>query len=370
MRTSRPPHWILGDSSSQRFSDYCAAALNCGTDRPNCINWLEVINHGVTALDRIAQGARLRIDSFGQRRDVLAALIRHGGGYQIPFEGEILSIDRQYLGICQVMQDLSQWSTQRHDLHFDQDPLEIVAMFDKWATHQRLIPHRPTSALLPTDLKTFGDTLKAFLAEAGGRVFVKPRYASSASGVCCYRVGQGRQQLIAPIEILRDGGRVRLFNSLRVRSFTHPRDIQDIFRILAPQEMIAESVISKARVNGDRFDLRVVVIGNVAEHIVVRQSPSPITNLHLGNRRGMIQEVNDAVGATRVEACRQLALQAASRFPRSLYCGVDILLPRSGDPLVCEVNAFGDFLPNLFANGKTVYDAIVQAGNVRQEVTV
>ena len=370
MLPSQPGHWILGDSHSNRFSDYCAAASRCGMQTPGCVEWSEVINNGVQALEHIPLGARLRVDSFGQRADVLAMLIRHGGGNEIPQTGEIRSVDHQHSGLCRVLETLGRWSKRRSDVSLCQDPMEIVVMFDKWATHKRMLPHRPRTILLPTDKISFDESLKRFVAEVGGRVFVKPRYASSASGVCCYRNSNDRQQLIAPIEIVREVNGIRLFNSLRVRSFTKPEDIHDIFSVLVPQGMIAETAVDKARVDGDRFDLRIVVINGSADHAVVRQSGSPITNLHLGNRRGTLQAVVESVGAQRLEACRQLALHAASCFAGTLYCGVDILLPRSGDPLVCEVNAFGDFLPNLVAGGKTVYEAILQADASAQETFV
>ncbi len=139
-----------------------------------------------------------------------------------------------------------------------------------------------------------------------------------------FRVSKERKQLIAPIEIERDANRVRLFNSLRVRSYTNPRDIEDIFTVLAPQGMIAEVAVNKARVDGDRFDLRIVVIAGRADHVVARQSSSPITNLHLGNARASLVRVEEAVGTYRLHECRQLALRTTELFPRALYFGVDI----------------------------------------------
>ncbi len=364
------PHWVLGDQAGRRVADYCTAAEQCGRPRPSCIDWLDVIRDGPGILDQVPKHARLRIDSFGQRGEVIASLIRHGGGNEFPQRGEILSLDHQYLGLCRVLRDLNDWSLNRYDVEFDQQPGEIAIMFDKWATHRRMLPHRPKTVLLPTERSLFHDELRQFIRDCRGRVFVKPRYASSASGVCCYRISNHRQQLIAPIEIMRDAGRVRLFNSLRVRSYTCPRDIQDIFSVLAPQGMVAESAVNKARVDGDRFDLRVVVISGRADHLVARQSASPITNLHLGNARASLDMVTEAVGSERLEACRQLALHAAARFPGTRYCGVDVLLPRTGIPLVCEVNAFGDFLPNLVAAGRTVYEAILKIDECHREVLV
>jgi hypothetical protein len=364
------PHWVIGDPAGRRVAMYRAAAEACGLPMPECVDWIDLIERGCKTLEKIPVGARLRIDSFGDRQEALEALIRLGGGDQSPQRGEIRSLSEQYVGMCHALRTLDDWASSRTDVMLDQSPREIEVMFDKWATHHRMLPHRPATILLPETIEELNDVLMPFINECGGRVFVKPQYASSASGVCCYRLLKDRQQLIAPIELVREDGEVRLFNSLRVRSFTDPRDIRDIFSRLIPQGTIAEVAVNKARVDGDRFDLRVVVIDGQADHVVVRQSASPMTNLHLGNRRGTLEAVADAVGSDRLQACRDLALQAASRFPETLYCGVDILLPRRGEPLVCEVNAFGDFLPNVIAGGRSVYEAILLADTQAQQVLV
>ncbi|HCS51541.1 STM4014 family protein [Rubinisphaera sp.] len=363
-------HWILGDPDGQRVADYRAAAARCGLQRPRCIAWTDVINDGLDLFDEIPSDSRLRIDSFGQNQAAIAALIRHGGGLEIPQIGQILSLNHQYRGLCRVLRALNDWSVNRPDIELDQQPGDIELMFDKWATHRKMMSCRPETTLLPTESLEFFKRLALFVEDCGGRVFVKPRYASSASGVCCYRVSNNRQQLIAPVEIVRDSGHIRLFNSLRVRSYTSTRDIHDIFTALAPQGMIAEAAVNKARINGDRFDLRIVVINGRADHLIARQSSSPITNLHLGNTRASLESVCQVVGMERLQSCRHLALHAANHFPETLYCGVDILLPKSGSPLVCEVNAFGDFLPNLIANGQTVYEAILKSNGRNLEVLV
>lgn len=352
-------HWILGDAYGRRVEDYRFAAMRCGHPKPECIGWDEVIHKGIAILNQIPRDARLRIDSFGEREEVINSIVRFGGGDSFPERGEIRSVHHQYTGICRVLRSLNSWSQIRSDICWDQETDDIEVMFDKWATHLRMLPHRPETILLPTNEDELDAVLTPFLHRCGGRIFVKPRYGSSASGVCFYRVTNHRQQLIAPIEIDRASNRIRLFNSLQVRSYTSPSDIRDIFRVLAPQGLIAEAAVNKARVDGDRFDLRIVVINRQADHIVVRQSPSPITNLHLGNRRGSLDAVIDSVGHDRLQHCRRLAIHAASCFPKTLYCGVDILLPQSGDPRICEVNAFGDFVPNLTADGKTIYEAIL-----------
>ena len=50
------------------------------------------------------------------------------------------------------------------------------------------------------------------------------------------------------------------------------------------------------------------------------------------------------------------------KFPRSLYGGLDVLVPQGvGDPFLLEINAFGDLLPNLLHREQDTYTAEILA---------
>jgi hypothetical protein len=187
-----------------------------------------------------------------------------------------------------------------------------------------------------------------------GRLFLKPLHGSSGSGVCALRWKPGKAQLAAPLTV--ENG--RLFNCLRVRTYERWEDIEAILGHLLPQGMIAERWIPKLALDGGVVDLRVLVIGGRSRHRVVRQSRGPITNLHLGNRRGQEEALRQALGGDLWEKALRLAEQAAACFPRCLYAGVDILLDVRGQAWVGEINAFGDLLPGLVHEGESAYQAI------------
>ena len=350
---------LVGNPENRRVRDFQTAAEGLGFDRPRCVGWLELLNDRDRALTRVADAELIRIDSPGEDDDVLHQLIHLGGGNGRLAFGEIGFLPQQYHGFCQALDWLSNL-----DMSFQNSPADIQVMFDKWSSHERFaatgIP-RPATWLAPESPEALRDSRSAWCSANSGRLFLKPRYASSASGVCAYRWSHGREQLIAPIEIQRDRGAVRLYNSLRVRQYTSFENIDAILERLLPQGMIVERWIRKARGPNGQFDLRVLVIGGEARHLVVRQSHHPMTNLHLGNRRGSIDEVRDAFGENLLNACTRLAERATACFPNSLYAGVDILVPAKGEPLVCEINAFGDLLPNLTHRGETTYEAILNA---------
>ncbi|MHB8899822.1 MAG: STM4014 family protein [Thermoguttaceae bacterium] len=350
---------IVGNPENRRVRDFQAAAERIGLGRSACVGWTDLLDDPPGALARLRAAELVRLDSPGENDGVLHRLIRLGGGSGRLAFGEIGFLREQYCGFSQVLDWLS-----ASGLVFQNSPADVKVMFDKWASDRRFsaggVPC-PATSLAPETPDRFRQFRSAFGPPDSGRLFLKPRFASSASGVCAYRWSHGREQLIAPVELRRDGLAVRLYNSLRVRRYTSLEEITAILDNLLPQGMIGQPWIRKAKLPDGQFDLRILVVRGEARHVVVRQSHYPMTNLHLGNRRGCLDEVQDAFGPRTVDRCRRVAEDAAACFADSLYAGVDVLLPGKGDPLVCEINAFGDLLPNVTHRGETTCEAILRA---------
>src|SRR5690606_25620340 len=99
---------------------------------------------------------------------------------------------------------------------------------------------------------------------------------------------------------------------------------------------------------------------------VVRQSPHPITNLHLGGTRGDLEalrrQVPAAAWAAAMRSCVAVFEQHAC-----LHIGVDLLFEAGlcGHRVV-EANAFGDLLPGLTRGGLSVYEWELEALRARE----
>ncbi len=232
------------------------------------------------------------------------------------------------------------------------DPAEILVMFDKRACHRRL---QAAGVAVPEGLPeptTYAGLRKAMAERGWRRVFVKSAHGSSSSGVLALQTdGRDRVRADTSVDLV---GR-RLFNSLRVRTYTHERDIESIVDALATDGLHVERWFPKAGLAGRTVDLRVVVIAGRATHAVVRASLSPLTNLHLGNDRGNLAALRARAGAE-YEAALSTCERAAACFPGSLHVGVDLMFsPDFRRHAVAEVNAFGDLLPGLIVDGRDTY---------------
>ncbi len=331
---------LVGSPDSRRIREFRASWLALGQSEPVLIDYLKL----PTTPPRVDV---LRLESPGENAELAAFLIGLGGGRRgvVLEHGELADLREFHTGYCELLRRVADWGLPAFNT-----PADIATMFDKWRCHQRFVAAglcRPAAALAPS-------SFSQWLAERPeqGRIFLKPLHGSSSSGVCALRWTRTRQQLQCPLSI--DSG--RLYNSLRVRRYESWAEIEYILSRLLPQGMIAETWIPKLSLPAGSVDLRVLVIAGTARHTVFRQSHSPMTNLHLGNRRAFPSGLEDA----RVEATR-LAVAAAACFPDSLCVGVDVLLDARGRTYIGEVNAFGDLLPGLIHQGEDAYTAIARA---------
>ncbi|GGX73170.1 hypothetical protein GCM10010358_29540 [Streptomyces minutiscleroticus] len=345
---------VVGNGGNRRVRLFAAAARAAGLPEPRVVEWRDVLRDGGHAF---ADDEVVRLDSPGEDAWVDRALRDVGDPTRV--EGSARWYGRFLAAV----------GTLRGGLRLD-DPGELAVLFDKRLCHGLLdaagvpVPPSPTSGgAVP--VRGWSDVRALLREHAMPRAFVKLAHGSSASGVLAVETaGPGRVRATTSVEIAPDG---RLYNSLRVRRYTDERDVAAVVDRLAPDGLHVERWVPKASVEGRAADLRVLVVAGRATHAVVRTSRSPMTNLHLGGRRGDLSAVTDAVGGRWGELLG-VCERAAACFPGTLCVGVD-LLPVTGWRrfAVGEVNAFGDLLPRLTglpgggAEGLDTYGAQIAA---------
>ena len=238
-------------------------------------------------------------------------------------------------------------------------PDDIVRMFDKIQC-QRLLA--AADIPIPQSLTGGGsiqnyEQLKTRMAQHNcERVFVKLAHGSSASGVMAYERRGRAECAITTVERTIEQGELRFYNSRKVRQYRNCREIADIINFLAKETIQVEAWLPKARLQGREFDLRVVVIGGQAKHAVLRLGKSPMTNLHLGSDRRSVSDLPSGVSSEAWTAMMHTCERAAACFPKSLYCGIDLLIaPNLKDHYILESNAFGDLLQGVLWQGQNTY---------------
>jgi hypothetical protein len=305
----------------------------------------------------IAAGAELELEGRHQRISASAAA-------QLPEDlGRIWYQHQWYLGWKECLKTWTnnlQWRILNH-------PDDIIIMFDKVRCQQILaaagIPVPPILSIDPQSKiqNPKSKIVRLMDAENIPRVFIKLAHGSSASGVVAYDRRNGFERAITTVERVVEGGELRFYNSRLIRQYRDADAIADIINFLGVESVQVETWLPKARLEGREFDVRVVVIGGKARQSVIRVGNSPMTNLHLGNDRREIGDLppglSPIVWAEMLATCER----AAACFPRSFYCGIDLLVaPNLKDHYILEMNAFGDLLQGITWEGEDTYTTEVK----------
>ena len=371
--SARPPLVILGNPENRRVDFARHAAASLGWREVRTVAWLAFLRDPAALAAELRPDGWLRIESPGENFEVEKMLLHLGAAAvagtswdqlapdaidALPFRrGQILPMRQWYLGWQQALSRVAAF-LQTTRCRVMNPPADITAMFDKARCHEILAAAEvPLPRLL--GLPDSHAHLREILRATGcGRVFLKPCHSSSASGVVALEASGRGIQAFSSVEMAGGADRRELFNSLTVRHYRDPRQIAELIDAVCRQRSIAERWFPKAGYDGQRCDLRVLVIGGRAAHVVMRQSTGPITNLHLGNRRGDLAGLRRRMGDAAWQGALDAAERAARAFPASLYVGVDLLVaPGFQRFVVAEVNAFGDLLPNLLHEGRDTYAA-------------
>ncbi|GKQ34900.1 STM4014 family protein [Streptomyces sp. A012304] len=366
-RDPRPRFAVVGNPENRRVTLFGDAVRAAGLPAPRVVPWTDVLCAGGA---EFAPDEIVRIDSPGENPRV-DRLLR---GIDDPTRVE--GSARWYTAFTAALAGL-RGGIRLHD------PDDLAVLFDKRRCHAVLdaagvpVPASPTSGPAAAPVRGWDDVRALMREHRMPRLFVKPAHGSSASGVLAVETGgAGRIRATTSVELAPDG---RLYNSLKVRRYERERDVAAVVDALAPDGLHLERWLPKASQQGRAADLRVVVVAGRATHAVVRTSRTPLTNLHLGGRRGDLAEARRSVEASGARWTDVLGVceRAAACFPRTLCVGVD-LLPAVGwrRAAVGEVNAFGDLLPRLTglpgsgAEGLDTYAAQVAAALRRPLATL
>ena len=241
------------------------------------------------------------------------------------------------------------------------EPEQTAFLFDKQATTEL---YRAQGILVADTLPvchSLDEILERMEEREWPEVYIKHRYGSTACGMMMLR--WHRQRMFAVTTMSRRRG--RWYNSLRLEHHAHPERVKPVIDYLLKEGVQIEQAIPKMQIDGIPFDCRVVMIAGEVAFVVLRKSNKPFSNLHLGGERGTYRELQRVVDGHVLEhaweCCRKVA-----RLHRQFVIGIDLLFHRNGQQfVVLESNAFGDLLPNLTRQNRTVYQweiSALQAG--------
>jgi hypothetical protein len=276
----------------------------------------------------------------------------------LPYQkGRLLYPALQHRGFCRVLRGLRRSFDARPHLTSLACPLAVAELFDKNATADRL-----TAAGVPCPPSlTAPATTEALLDELRGRgwptTYVKLATGSSACGIAVVHALADEPRAVTSVARLEDG----FYNTRRLRRVSGT-DLGEVLDFLLAEGVCVQRGIPMAQVDGQNFDVRVVVIHGRPRFTIFRLSSQPMTNLHLGGRRGDLKSCRAAVPTRVWLDALDHCVAAAELYPCAAV-GIDLLFERGYlRHFLLEMNAFGDFFPGLTdAAGHSVHRAEAEA---------
>jgi len=369
---------LIGNPENRRCQYFVDAVKSQGFRPPFVVSYLDILKKNVDLDTILNTSDYLRIDSPGENfevtRQFLALANQHANfdskqattisakeALELPFEkGRIRFLRQTHLGFLLLLNQIQESLDKHPKVKTINSIKSIQLMFDKTTCHQHFEKHKIKVVPAIYTVKNYDDLRYKMKEKGWKRVFIKPIHGSSASGVIAYRINGDKEQAITSVELVHFNQETKLFNSLKIHQYSKNKDIKHLIDTLAKEGLIVEKWIPKASLDMGVFDLRMVVIGGKAQHTVVRQSQSPMTNLHLGNQRGDLNLLKETIGAQKWQSLCTLAEQAALSIPDATYLGLDVIISNNlKNSYILEANAFGDLLPNIFANNMDTYEATV-----------
>ena len=339
------------DSRRVQFWQQALKQYNC---KDEVVTYQQIIAND---FPEITEPTTIRLTSTGEDFELEKILMGMGGNsksHLLSFQkGLIYSNDFWYKGWCVLLKKIEYWIQQNPLVKIINSPASIQLAFHKLKCQQFLQQKNiSTPQTILNRVNDFDSLIEKLESENIHQAFIKPYHGSSASGVMALRQSKGRLMLYTTIH-LRDG---KLYNHLHLQKYSSIQDIKTIVTKMIPSELMVEEWIRKKTFQGKSVDFRILVINGKPAFVVPRMSNHFITNLHLGNEKGKIEEVEKAWGKPVIDDAKELAVQAVDKIGGLFYAGVDVAISNKNQSYVLEVNAFGDMLLRIFQNGMNTYE--------------
>lgn len=372
---------LIAPPKSRRVTAFQSSLQQINWPLAKVVSYQQIIENPQALIQIIHKGNIIRLETSGESSDVERLLLQLGkqnitnnvvtniADLQLE-QGEIIPSNQWYVGLQQFFDIVQRQLAQCPSHYCTLDFSEGLQLFDKRATSELWqLSKLPMPYQLPEEINSFEQLISALKQQKLNRVFIKLAHGSGASGTIALAINKNKIQAITTIEMVENQRGIRLYNNRKLIRYNAWQQIaQLIDELLKYHKLQIERWLPKASYQGKVFDIRVVVINGKAMHTLIRLGKQAITNLHLGNGRGDLEQIKNYLGSS-WQLVPELAEQAMQCFPNSLYAGIDVLVSQNNKkPYLLEANTFGDFHPNTYYQGLDTYQAELLALLIRNKI--
>ena len=377
-----PRYVLIANPGTKRCETYRAELIAYWQARGVAVElevvpWAEIVPRdgdldGLAAFDR---PAIVRMESPG-KDDGATRLLLEAGARNNPSEpatdwralelpkGLLVRPRLLYRGFRRVLSGLRKSFDTRPHLRPTACPLAIAEMFDKTATAEKIAAAGvPVPEWWNVQLQNCYRLYEEVSDTRWPTAYLKLNTGSSATGIVVLHSDGGIAPAFGITTLAEIDG--RFYNSRLVRR-VEDGHLARAVQFVIDEEGIIQRGIPMGQIDGQNFDVRVVCVNAKPVATIFRLSPHPMTNLHLGGRRGDYARCRAAIPTREWLDALDHCSDAAACFDSTL-AGVDLLFERGfRRHYVLEVNAFGDFFPGWTdAGGRSVHALEIEATAAR-----
>lgn len=379
-----PRYILIANPETKRCETYRAEFDAYWQERGSAVElevvpWAEIVprDGNLDDLPAFDKPAIVRMESPG-KDDTVTRLLLEAGARDDPSEsprdwraielpkGLLVRPGLLYRGFRRVLSGLRKSFDARAHLALTACPLAVAEMFDKTRTCAKLaaadvpVPEWRDGNTMSPDVTVFPRQVRDL---GWPTTYVKLNTGSSATGIVVVtHPSEGESFGVTTLAAIEG----QFYNSRLVRR------LEGLFGLLQPlafirhEGAIVQRGIPMAQIDGQNFDVRVVCVNAKPAAVIFRLSPHPMTNLHLGGRRGDYELCRAAIPTREWLDALDHCAGAAACFD-SVIAGVDLLFERGfRRHYVLEVNAFGDFFPGWTdASGRSIHALELEASAAR-----
>ena len=370
---------LIAPPDSPRVTAFAAALNRRDLAPPIVVDSADIFAEKITLSEVVRAGDIVRIESPGRDWAIEKQLLTRGA-IQMETEPQFRALSasqvrdlefdkgrlwpsRQWFhGLSWLLQTLAAQLADCPLHRLMGAPADALTMFDKPKCHARLSSGGIAVAPTLDAPRDFDELIDRMQRANWSRVFVKLAHGSSAMGVVALQINGAQIRATTTAEMVVAQGETRLYNSRRLRVYREWNEVRALINALCRERVHVEKWLPKASLRGQTCDARVVVIGGKAWDGVTRLSAGPLTNLHLGNARASLDELQNAMPTPTWDAAIADCERALRLFPNSLMAGVDLMFGAGfRGHAILELNAWGDLLPTVWREGEDAYGAQIEA---------
>lgn len=356
---------IIGDRKGKRIKTFAGCLEKAGDFYYTVLDWTELLENPEILGNFLSKSDIVKIEPPEKNTDIYRKFLKYGNNSEsVLFEEKNAGAENANIirapgiwfdGVKNVFGKMEKIFDNYKKTYLMCNINELLIMMDKKATYEHL-SDSGYSFFLPERRKDFQNYDEFFetVKNKTAKYFIKLRCGSGSTGVLAYSYNPktNEEKIFTSLNYLEKNGKLEFFSTYKVKIYTEKIIIKNMINWVIKNGAHIEKWLPKLTYEKYGFDTRVFVAGKRAEYMLSRLSTTPVTNLHLKNKR---KESSEFMKKEHLKLLADASEDVMRIFDKSLYAGIDVLLSSNLKPYIIDVNPFGDLFHNLLDSPENVY---------------